>query len=151
MKLFCPVLLAAALLAAAPLRAQTPEEAIRATINQFFEAMESGDTTALRAACAPAPILQTYGQDRQGQWRVRTDDFNDFVRMVGSPSGNTFDEQIEFASIQVEAALASVWTPYRFFLNGALSHCGTNSFQLVLLPEGWKIQYIIDTRRRDCE
>ena len=78
-------------------------------------------------------------------------DFQDFLRFVGTPSANTFDEQIEFAAIQVEESLASVWTPYRFILNGQLSHCGTNSFQLVKMEDGWKIQYIIDTRRRNCD
>jgi hypothetical protein len=37
---------------------------------------------------------------------------------------------------------------YTFYLNGDESHTGTNSFQLVRTSEGWKIQYIIDTRRK---
>ena len=55
---------------------------------------------------------------------------------------------IEFEAIHIEKSLASVWTPYKFYLNGKVSHTGTNSFQLVKTAEGWKIQYIIDTRRR---
>jgi hypothetical protein len=48
--------------------------------------------------------------------------------------------------------MAAAWTPYRFYRNGEFSHCGVNSFQLVKMAEGWKIVYIIDTRRKEpCE
>jgi hypothetical protein len=42
--------------------------------------------------------------------------------------------------------MATVWTPYTFYYKGQYSHKGINSFQLVKLKEGWKIQYLIDTR-----
>jgi hypothetical protein len=45
-----------------------------------------------------------------------------------------------------------VWTPYRFIFNGKFSHCGVNSFTLVKLNGEWKINYVIDTRRKEkCE
>jgi hypothetical protein len=44
--------------------------------------------------------------------------------------------------------MAAVWTPYNFYYNGQFSHCGVNSFQVIRFKDGWKIQYIIDTRRR---
>ena len=83
--------------------------------------------------------------------QMYTEDFWEFVQFVGTPTKDKFREAIEFEAIQAEQSLASVWTPYKFYLNGKLSHCGTNSFQLVKTSEGWKIQYIIDTRRRGCK
>ncbi|WP_238584548.1 hypothetical protein [Chryseobacterium sp. Leaf180] len=59
------------------------------------------------------------------------------------------DEQIEFSSIQIDGDLASVFTPYQFYYEGKLAHCGANSFQLVRKNGIWKIQYLIDTRRKD--
>ena len=54
--------------------------------------------------------------------------------------------------VKIDGALASVWTPYKFYFNGKFSHCGVNSFQLVRMNNTWKVQYIIDTRRRvGCE
>jgi hypothetical protein len=44
--------------------------------------------------------------------------------------------------------MATAWTPYNFYFNGKFSHCGVNNFVLVKQDNGWKIQYIIDTRRR---
>ena len=127
------------------------EKAIKTVINQFFEGMEKGDTALLKKTCTSQPVLQTYMADRDGKWQVFTEDFNEFVTFVGTPSKDKYDERIEFDAVMSEQSLASVWTPYKFYLNGKISHCGTNSFQLVKTDEGWKIQYILDTRRKACK
>lgn len=124
--------------------------AIKAAINQFFEGMAKGDSSLLLGVCTEAPVLQTVVVDKQGTVMVHNEDFREFVRFVTTPSQNTLDERIEFAAIHIEESLASVWAPYKFYLNGKLSHCGTNSFQLVKMGAGWKIQYIVDTRRKNC-
>jgi len=54
-----------------------------------------------------------------------------------------------FAKILIDSQLASVWTDYKFYIGDKFSHCGVNSFQLVKLNDGWKIVYIIDTRRKE--
>ena len=127
------------------------ERAIKAVINRFFEGMEKGDTTLLKSTCTDAPILQTYMADKAGNFKMHTEDFREFVTFLGTPTQNKYQERIEFGHIEAEQSLASVWTPYKFYLNGKISHCGTNSFQLVKTADGWKIQYIIDTRRKDCK
>lgn len=137
-----------------PLMAQKEEKsekAIKAVINQFFEGLEKGDTALLKSTCTSQPVLQTYMADRDGKWQVFTEDFNEFVTFVGTPTKDKYKEQIEFDAVLSEASLASVWTPYKFYLNGKISHCGTNSFQLVKMEDGWKIQYILDTRRKACK
>ena len=137
-----------------PLMAQKEEKsdkAIKAVINQFFEGLEKGDTTLLKSTCTSQPVLQTYMADRDGKWQVFTENFSEFVTFVGTPTKDKYKEQIEFDAVLSEASLASVWTPYKFYLNGKISHCGTNSFQLVKMEEGWKIQYILDTRRKACK
>ena len=62
------------------------------------------------------------------------------------------DERISFETVKVDGDLAIAWTPYKFYLGDQFSHCGVNSFQLVKLEGVWRIQYLIDTRRRQgCE
>jgi hypothetical protein len=47
--------------------------------------------------------------------------------------------------------MASVWAPYKFYLGDKFSHCGVDVFQLMKTGDGWKIIYIVDTRRKgDC-
>lgn len=144
-------LLVLCLLAALPLTAQKDDKAIKAVINMFFDGLEKGDTVLLKKSCTTTPVMQTYMADRDGKWQVFTEDFNELITFVGSASKDNYDEQIEFETISSEQSLASVWTPYKFYLNGKISHCGTNSFQLIKTDEGWKIQYILDTRRKSCK
>lgn len=132
-------------------QAQKDTKAIKECINRFFEGMEKGDTTLLLGACTEAPVLQTFMADQQGHFQVFSDDFSEFVHFVSEPRKDKFKEVVEFEAIHVEKSLASVWAPYKFYLNGKVSHCGTDSFQLVKTDAGWKIQYIIDTRRKNCE
>jgi hypothetical protein len=80
--------------------------------------------------------------------RVRAESVNDFAAFVAKSKKGIADERIEFGTILVDDNLASVWTPYQFYYDGKFSHCGVNSFQLVRGGEGWKIQYLIDTRRK---
>lgn len=143
---FCPDLLAQ------KHKPENQDKAIKTVINRFFEGMEKGDTVLLKSTCTSTMVLQTYMADKEGNMQVYTEDFADFVAMVGSPGTDQYDERIRFEAVHAEKSLASVWTPYSFYINGKRSHCGTNSFQLVKTGEGWKIQYIIDTRRKQgCE
>ncbi len=64
------------------------------------------------------------------------------------PTTMTFLEKILSYSIQVDGAIANVWTPYEFYINGKLSHKGVNSFTLFKENNYWKIIYCIDTRRK---
>ena len=138
-----------ALITCSGLSAQKQDKAIRAVINRFFEGLAKGDTILLKNACTQNPLMQTYMADQGGNLQVFTEPFSEFVAFVGAPRKDTFLEKIEFGAIHAEKSLASVWTPYKFYLNGKLRHCGTNSFQLVKTADGWKIQYIIDTRRKE--
>lgn len=128
--------------------AQNDKEAVKTVVNRFFEAMEKGDTVKLKSACTDTPVFQTYMADKSGEMMLYTEDFSEFVRFVGTPTADKYKEQIKFGAVHVEKSLASVWAPYVFYLNGKVSHCGTDSFQLVKTKEGWKIHIILDTRRK---
>ncbi|RYZ94279.1 MAG: hypothetical protein EOP47_28140, partial [Sphingobacteriaceae bacterium] len=57
--------------------------------------------------------------------------------------------RITWGDIKIDGELASVWTPYKFYLGDKFSHCGINFFQLMKMATGWKVIYIVDTRRKD--
>jgi hypothetical protein len=129
--------------------AQVQEHEVKEVVNRFFEGMNRGDTVLLKSTCMSSMILQTCKTDSTGAVKsVKTDSFSEFVSLIGAPRKNEIEERITFGKVLVEESLASVWAPYTFYLNGDVSHSGTNSFQLVRTGEGWKIQYIIDTRRK---
>jgi hypothetical protein len=132
-------------------QAQTAEDSVKATVNRLFEGMKNADTTLLKSAFTNEPILQTIATNKKKQVYVKTDKFNDFVKFIGEQKTGEADERIEFGTIRIDGPLAMVWTPYQFYYKGKFRHCGVNSFQLVKLEDGWKIQYLIDTRRKDCD
>jgi hypothetical protein len=149
MKISHTILVLCLLWGAQQTTAQTQEHEVREVVNRFFEGMNKGDTVLLKSACMSNMVLQTCKTDSTGAVKtVKTDSFSEFVSLIGAPRKNEIEERITFGKVLVEELLASVWAPYTFYLNGDVSHTGTNSFQLVRTSDGWKIQYIIDTRRR---
>lgn len=132
--------------------AQSSEDSVKAVVNTLFTAMKTADGALLRTAFSDSAVLQTIARNKEGQTIIRNETVNDFVKSISSLKKDAADERIEFASIKIDGNLASVWTPYKFYFNGTFSHCGANSFQLVRFGKEWKIQYLIDTRRRQgCE
>ena len=132
---------------------QKAEDSVRAVVNQLFTAMRNVDAALLKDAFADSAILQTISQRRSdGAVFVRNDKVSDFGNSISKAKKDSLDERITFETIRVDGPLAIVWTPYKFYFAGNFSHCGVNSFQLVRINGRWKIQYLIDTRRRQgCE
>lgn len=118
----------------------------------MFTAMKNADTSLLKSVFADSAILQTISRNKTGNIVVRNEPLNDFINFLAKEKPGAADEQISFETVKTDGPLAIAWTPYKFYYNGKFSHCGVNSFQLVKLNGQWKIQYIIDTRRKQgCE
>ena len=128
--------------------AQMPEDSIKITINKLFTGMKNADIRLLKSSFADSVIFQTIIQDKQGNTIVKNESTTEFIDFVSKQSPGACDERISFETIKLDGPLATAWTPYNFYFNGQFSHCGVNSFQLVRLNGEWKIQYIIDTRRK---
>ena len=129
-------------------RAQTAEDSVKAVINKMFESMKNADAAGLKAVFADSMVLQTISRTKEGVMFVRNENKNDFIGFVSQQQPGAADERISFETIKIDGPLAIAWTPYQFYFNGKFSHCGVNSFQLVRFAGEWKIQYLIDTRRR---
>jgi len=121
--------------------------AVQQVVQNMFIAMKNSDTVLLKTCFSNNVIFQTI-VNKAGEVSVKTESLQDFINSIGKQPVGSLDEQIKFESVKVNRELASVWTPYQFFYKEKYSHSGVNSFQLVKLKEGWKIQYIIDTRYR---
>ena len=123
----------------------TSEKEIIKPIENLFNAMKSADSLGVKNAFSGSAIMQTFGKNQE----IRTDKVEDFAKQVGSSKVGDLDERITISKILIDGNMASVWVPYQFYYKGNFSHCGVNSFQLAKLNNEWKIQYIIDTRRKD--
>ncbi|MBW8688296.1 nuclear transport factor 2 family protein [Chitinophaga rhizophila] len=126
--------------------AQTTEDSVKKAVNHLFSAMQQSDSTALMQSFAPGAVLQTVTKDKQGVVAVRTEAISDFAGHISKLPKQAVDEKITFDVVKINGDLAIAWTPYKLYFKEQFVHCGVNSFQLVRLSEGWKIQYLIDTR-----
>jgi len=132
-------------------KAQTAEDSVKAVINKLFDAMRNADSKSLVDCFADSAILQTISE-KNGIVKITTDPVKEFADFAGTTNKGDADEQITFDVVKIDGALAIAWTPYKFYYNGSFSHCGVDSYQLVRINGTWKIQYLIDTRRKTgCE
>lgn len=128
--------------------AQSAEDSVKVTIGNLFSAMRNADGKVVMSCFADSAIMQTIARNKEGEAVIRNERPADFATVVGSMPKMAADERISFEVVKVDGALAIAWTPYLFYFNGKFSHCGVNSFQLVRQNGSWKIQYLIDTRRK---
>lgn len=142
------VILLTMLASTAAAQSQTAEDSVKSVINNMFAAMKNADGATLKSTFSDSIVFQTIARTKDGVTVVRTESPAGFIEQISKASPGSLDERISFETVKVDGPLAVVWTPYSFYYNGQFSHCGVNSFQLVRFNGLWKIQYIIDTRRK---
>lgn len=150
-KSYCPSILFVLTLITVNAFAQPDEAAVKQVVNNLFEGMKKGDTSLIRNLFYSAPLLQTVVKNRESKIVVITEPLDSFLVAIGHPHQEVYDERITFDVIRIDADLAMVWAPYKFYIGERLNHCGVDIFQLVRQGNQWKILYLVDTRRRNCE
>lgn len=127
----------------AGLRAQDTAGA-RAAVESIFEGMRTANAEMVRSVFAPdARFAIVEGG------AVRVQSVAGWLDGIGG-SGGRWDERVYDVEVQVDGAMASVWAPYTFYLDGAISHCGINSIEMLHDGAGWRVTQISDTRRREA-
>ena len=118
-------------------------------VERLFEGMCNADSSAVRNTFHPDIRLQTTYLDNEGNPQMVQGDIERFLGSISESEPGTLNEVIWSYDIRIAQNVASVWTPYSFFVKDKLSHCGVNTFQLFRSMKGWQIVQIMDTRQRD--
>jgi hypothetical protein len=140
--------LVAAICAAAPLVAQESEAerlqrriedrvAVLETVREMLEALGSRNTSRLEALHLPQALTIS----------VRTGGEAEFPRVLTLPEllesiadvTVPLRERIWDPEVRVDGDVASVWTPYDFYVDGEFSHCGHDAFHLIRVGDDWRI------------
>jgi hypothetical protein len=124
-------------------------EAVLAPVYQLFDGMRKGDSAVVRAAFHPRAFLAS-ALVRQGKPTLQVDTLDAFIRAVGTPHDEVWDERLHGEKVEIDGPLASVWTEYSFYAGDRFSHCGVDAFQLARMPGGWRIIALTDTRRSEA-
>lgn len=121
---------------------------VKDVIVTFFNGFHAKDSTIIKSVCVENMILQSIAESSKGS-QIKNQIPQDFYRSIATiPSTMLFEEILLDYSIQVDGAMAHVWTPYEFYVNNKFSHKGVNAFTLFKDNGIWKIVYLIDTRRK---
>ena len=119
-------------------------------IETFFDGFHKGDTTVMKSVLLTDVALNTVFTTPDGDKRLSEGTIDRLLDAIANrPAEQVWKEEILSYTVQIDGDLAHVWTPYRFYLNGDFLHCGANAFTLVQTNEGWKIQNLIDSRRKN--
>lgn len=123
-------------------------EDVKQVVVTFFKGFHAKDSITMKSVCADKMILQSISESSKGNQLKNEKPHSFYLSIATIPATILFEEKILNYSIQVDGAMAHVWTPYEFYVNNKFSHKGVNAFTLFKENEQWKIVYLIDTRRK---
>jgi len=127
----------ASLATATPALSQTQDERdVIAVVQKLFDAMAGCDEATARAIAMPEGRLYRLSPGTEDP--VRSSTFEEFSASLGK-CGRKMLERMWAPQVRVHKGIATLWAPYDFWLNGAFSHCGIDSFELVKTGDGWKL------------
>jgi hypothetical protein len=114
------------------------EAAVLAVADSFMRALTAGDRAAMAALQLPDAMTHTAsvrpGQPVRVQGRPVTA-FTDPSRPAGPP----MRERYWSPTVLVRHAIALVWAPYEFWVDGVTSHCGVDMFTFAKVDGRWRM------------
>jgi hypothetical protein len=127
------------------------EVAVRGCLLGFFDAIHQADTVKFKRFVHPRATFGTVRAAADGGTSLTVRTAAELMRAVGSAPVGAWEERLLSVDVEVDGPLAAAWTPYRFYVDGRLAHCGTNAIQLAPTgPRGaWQIVSVTDTRRTE--
>lgn len=124
---------------------------ITSHIKSMFESMRTGNSSRMPDLFEEDATLESVFFNKQGETVSSQSNIADFIKAVGEPHDEIWDERIHSYDINIDGPLAIAWTPYSFYVGQKFSHCGVNVFTFIKQNDEWKIKQILDTRKRkDC-
>ena len=129
--------------------AQAPgdDAGVRGVVERLFDGMRRADSGMVRPLFHPkARLITTSARDGAPVVQVQ-DSVEGFIRSIGRPRTEVFDERLFNVKVSIDGPLASVWADYSFYRGSTFSHCGVDHFLLVKQAAGWQIIELSDTRR----
>ena len=126
--------------------------AILATVQSLFDALGERDTELLTAILHPDILMRSVERSAAGERSASTSTLEGMVARLEA-DGPRMTERMWDPEVRISGDLATVWTPYDFYVGEDLSHCGADAF--ILMREGgdWQITSLSWTRLQppECE
>ena len=121
--------------------------AVLGAVQRLFDAINSGDTTILRGLLVPGMQLVALADPPPATGRARIQSDSAFAQLLGARR-QRYHERMWQPVVRIQGAIATVWAPYDFHVDGAFSHCGVDTFTLLHSEQGWQIATVVYTVQR---
>jgi len=126
-------------------------QAVHQVIVTMFDGMREGDSAKVSSVFKKNVRMFSAYKNSKGKSVLHEGKLSDFLKAIGTPHEEIWDEKTYNTTIQIDGDIGQVWTDYSFYLGEVFSHCGIDAFQLVRENNKWQIINLIDTRRKeDC-
>lgn len=112
-------------------------DAILKTVQAFFDTMSTKDVEGARRMLMPRGAFHAM-REQDGKPVIRAFTSEEYLRDLAVMK-QAMRERMWNPEVRIRGAVAAVWTPYDFWIDGKFSHCGVDAFDLVKTDEGWKI------------
>ena len=120
------------------------EQAVLAPIDALFAALEAGDSAAVLRVVYPDGRVTAVGTLRSGTG-LRQESWTQFAARL--KPGEGFSESIFDPAIEIDGDIAMVWAPFVVRVDGKVSNCGVDHFDLVREAGAWKVMNITFSSR----
>ena len=126
--------------------------AILATVQSLFDALGERDTELLTAILHPDILMRSVERSAAGERSASTSTLEGMVTRLEA-DGPRMTERMWDPEVRISGDLATVWTPYDFYVGEDLSHCGADAFILMRDGGDWQITSLSWTRLQppECE
>jgi len=145
--LLVPVLMGLCLFAAGARAGDSSEELqVLETVQRFFDAMADRDAEAALEVMIPEGRFFSL-REENGEMMMRTSTNAEFAQRLETQEQDLLERFWE-PEVRIRGGIATVWTPYDFYLDGEFHHCGIDAFDLLNDGTGWKITggvYTVET------
>jgi len=111
--------------------------AILNAIDRFFIAMAEGDAAAF--ATLQTSDGMTYSQRfADGQWTLRRRTNQELLQTL-TDREQAVSETYWSPTVLIRGPMAVVWAPYEFRVEGEVSHCGVDAFNMLKIDGEWAL------------
>ena len=114
------------------------EAAILAAMDAFMHEISANDLGAMDARQTSEGMTYRFGARDDGGWEVVPRP-NSYWVAPERADDRTYRERYWSPLVLIRGAMALVWAPYEFQIDGETTHCGVDVFSFAKIDGAWKV------------
>ena len=114
------------------------EAAVLAVMDAYMLEISANDLAAMDARQTAEGMTYRHAAREDGGWDVVAQS-NKYWVAPERADGHSYHERYWSPTVMIRGAMALVWAPYEFQIDGATSHCGVDVFSFAKIDGVWKV------------